>query len=131
MKISEINKKIAKILPMILCVLILTPVFALAQQTLIPCTNDCDFNDLLKLVNNIIEWIVFISTPVAAGVFAWAGFTYMTTGVVDERTKAKNMIQKVFLGFVFILAAWLLVSTILNALLADEFKNAVPVELNQ
>jgi zinc transporter ZupT len=69
--------------------------------------------------------------PVAAGVFAWAGFTYMTTGVVDERTKAKNMIQKVFLGFVFILAAWLLVSTILNALLADEFKNAVPVELNQ
>jgi hypothetical protein len=55
----------------------------------------------------------------------------MTTGVVDERTKAKNMIQKVFLGFVFILAAWLLVSTILNALLADEFKNAVPVELNQ
>lgn len=122
-----------KILPVFIFVLIFIPVFVFAQQSdpIIPnCSPNCGYNDLLQLVNNIIKWIVLVSMPIAAGVFAWAGFTYMTTGVVDERTKAKNMIQKVFIGFVFILSAWLIVSTILNALLADQFKNAVPVQLN-
>ena len=69
-----------------------------------------------------------ISVPVAAGVFAWAGIKLMTTGVADEKSAAKEMIRKVFIGFVVILAAWIIVTTITNTLLKDEFKSAVPVE---
>ena len=69
-----------------------------------------------------------ISVPVAAGVFAWAGFKYMTSAVVDQKAAAKAMLQKVFIGFVVILAAWLIVTTITNTLLSPEFKQAVPVE---
>jgi hypothetical protein len=121
------NKKIKNILPL-LFLIIVVPVFALAADSLIPCTNDCGYADLLKLVNNIINWIIMISTPVAAGVFAWAGIKYMTTGVSDEKSAAKNMIQKVFIGFVFILAAWIIVGTILKALLKDT--STVPVNIS-
>lgn len=64
-----------------------------------------------------------ISVPVAAGVFAWAGFTYMTTGISDQKSAAKAMMQKVFIGFVAILAAWIIVTTITNSLLSDGSNN--------
>lgn len=60
-----------------------------------------------------------ISFPVAAGVLAWAGFKYMTTGISDQKSEAKKMIQKVFLGFAFILSAWIIVGTITNTLLRN------------
>ena len=69
-----------------------------------------------------------VSAPIAAGVIAWAGFLYMTTGVSDQKSAAKKIIQKVFIGFVFILSAWLIVTTIVNALLSDEVRGAVPVQ---
>jgi len=121
-------KKTKKFLPIIFLLLIIVPVFASAQGSFVPCDKNCGYNDLLKLVNNIIDWIIMISTPVAAGVFAWAGILYMTTGIADQKSAAKAMLWKVFWGFVFILAAWIIVTTITNALLSPEFKGAVPVE---
>jgi hypothetical protein len=66
--------------------------------------------------------------PVAAGVFAWAGIKLMTTGVADEKSAAKAMIWKVFIGLVFILAAWIIVGTIIKALLQNP--SSVPVQIN-
>ena len=131
------NKKnfIKKLLPLFLLFVIILPVFAQAADPIIPkdCGNlvggkvdrECGYYDLLKLVNNVIKWIIEISIPVSAGVFAWAGFTYMTTGIWDKKAQAKTMMLKVFYGLVFILSAWIIVSTIINALLADSFKPAV------
>lgn len=113
--------------------LVLIPVLVSAAN-IVPCTNDCDFDGLMKLVNNIINWIIMISFPVAAGVFAWAGFKLMTTGISDERNKAKDMFWKVFWGFIAILSAWIIVTTITDALLSDgsngteDFKSSVPVQ---
>lgn len=119
---------------------IVVPVFAVAQdeKPIIPeCGNivggkidkECGYAELIQLVNNIINWIVWISVPTAAAVFAWAGFKYMTTGVVDQKAAAKAMLQKVFIGFVAILAAWIIITTITKALLSDKFpKEAMPVE---
>lgn len=108
--------------------LLMFPVLFVFADPIIPCTNNCGYGDLLKLVNNIINWIIMVSVPIAAGVFAWAGFKFMTTGVVDERTAAKNMIQKVLIGFVFILAAWIIVGTIIKALLKDP--STVPINIS-
>ena len=110
-----------------LLLMIIVPVFVNGAQITPTCGqyNDCGYDDLLKLVNNFINWIIMISAPVAAGVFAWAGITYMTTGVSDKKSYAKSMMTKVFIGFVIILAAWLIVTTITNVLLANP--SSIPV----
>ena len=129
------NKKIKIFLPLLIVFILFIPVFVGAQNTqtneppIIPnCSPNCGYADLLVLVNNIIKWIIWISMPIAAGVFAWAGILYMTTGVADKKSEAKEMLQKVFIGFVVILSAWIIVNTITNTLLDDSFKDAVPVE---
>jgi hypothetical protein len=109
------KKNIIKNFSLIIILFILiVPFFVHAQ--IIPCTNDCGYQDLLQLVTNIINWIIMVSIPVCAGVFAWAGFQYMTSSVVDKKAAAKEMIRKVFIGFVFVLSAYLIVDTILKAL---------------
>jgi hypothetical protein len=132
-------KNIKKFLPVIILVLvIIIPVFVNAQ--IIPncgqtdasqpggINKECGYADLLQLINNVINWIIMISVPVAAGVFAWAGILYMTTGISDKKSAAKKMMQNVFFGFVFILAAWIIVGAIVKALLANP--GTVPVQLN-
>lgn len=136
MKTNDTNKKIKKTLPvLILFVFMFMPVFAYAAGLLPNCgiiesgkvIKECGYYDLLELVNKVIDWIIMIAVPVAAGVLAWAGFKYMTTGISDQKSEAKTIIRKVCLGLVFILAAWLIVGTILKALLKDP--NSVPVNI--
>ncbi|OHA86681.1 MAG: hypothetical protein A3A96_01395 [Candidatus Zambryskibacteria bacterium RIFCSPLOWO2_01_FULL_39_39] len=127
MKISNTNKKIDILLLFLILFILIIPVFVSAQ--IIPnCSPNCGYQDLLKLVNNIINWIIMIAVPVAAGVFAWAGFKLMTTGIADEKSAAKEMIWKVFIGLVFILAAWIIVGTIIKALLRDP--SSVPIDIS-
>ena len=124
-----------KFLPVLFLILILVPVFVFGQtppkeSPIIPdCgpSGECGYYDLLKLVNNIIGWIIMISIPVSAGVLAYAGFLYLTTAVADKRSEAKRMIQNVFIGLACILAAWIIVSTITNTLLKSPAD--IPVDL--
>lgn len=76
----------------------------------------CTFEDLKKMAGSIMNWIVIISIPIAAGVFAWAGFLLMTTSIAGKKEEAKKMIGKVFWGLIFILGAWLIVNTIMKAI---------------
>ena len=122
-----------KLLPILMILFVLLPVFSLAQSTpastrLVPCDGvvvPCTFNHLMQLLNNIIKYIILISVPIAACVIAYAGFIIMTSGVSDKISQAKAMIQKVVIGFAFILAAWIIVNTILFALLKPEFKDLI------
>lgn len=127
------KNSIKKFLPILVLLLILIPVLTFGQGGFIPCggkdQHPCGYYDLLQLINNIIKWIMMVSVPVAAGVFAWAGFLLMTSEIVDQKTHAKDMIWKVFIGLVFILSAWLLVSTLMKALATPAIINATPVEL--
>lgn len=107
--------------------LVLLPVFAFAQSgnflPLVPecpAGQECGYAQLLELVRRLINWLIVISVPVSAGVFAWAGFILMTSGDnAGKRSEAKSMMTKVFIGFVFILSAWLIVSTVVGAILDD------------
>jgi hypothetical protein len=134
------NKKFKKYLPILFLLLVMIPVFASAE--IIPCgghildkdtgaiigeQDPCDFNFLMKLVDNIIDWIIMISVPIAAGVFAWAGLKYMTSSVVDQKSEAKAMLWKVFWGFVAILSAWIVVSTILDTLLNPAIRGNIQI----
>ncbi len=120
-----------KLLPILMILFVLLPVFSLAQGTeapsrIVPCDGpDCGFPQLMQLLNNIIKYIIAISVPIAACVIAYAGFIIMTSGVSDKISQAKAMIQKVVIGFVFILGAWIIVNTILFALLDSSFSNII------
>jgi len=117
------SSRILSFLPVILLFLIvsLTPL-VLNAEPLIPCdggpSNECDFNDLMTLINNFINFLIFtLALPLAAIVFAWAGFLFMTSGGDSgKRTKAKGMLINVVIGLVIALAAWLIVQTILQSL---------------
>lgn len=84
--------------------------------------QECGYDKLIELVNNIITWIIWIAVPISAGVFAWAGLIMMLNA--DNPGKRKDsidMMKKVFWGLVFILAAWIIVTTITNALIKPNF----------
>jgi len=80
--------------------------------------NPCDFNYLMRLINNVIDFLLFtIATPLAALVFAYAGFLLITAGGDPAKsTKAKTMMKNLLIGYLIALAAWLIINTILMGL---------------
>lgn len=99
---------------------------------LVPCkgvnnegVDDCDFNALMTLFNRIINFIFYISIPLAAISFSYAGYLYLSAaGNTSQIEKAHKIFGKVLIGFIFILSAWLIVYTITNSLLSSEFKDS-------
>jgi hypothetical protein len=78
----------------------------------------CGFNDFMKLINNIINFLLFyIASPLAAVAIAYAGFLYLSSGgSSDNISKAKKILGNVFFGYIIALAAWLIVNTIFASL---------------
>ncbi|MDQ5893583.1 MAG: hypothetical protein QG640_595 [Patescibacteria group bacterium] len=83
--------------------------------------NECDFQDLMGMVNSIIQWIFMLSIPIFIGLFAYAGFLYMTPSP-GNREKSNKMLWAALKGFVIMLIAWFMVSTLLSWIVSDSFK---------
>ena len=129
-------KKITKFLiPILVFLMLIAPVISFAAfdplRGLVPCTNTpsadgtipdankCDYYAFLKLVNILINFILFyMAIPIAAIMFVYAGFLLVTAGeeVASARTKAKSIFWNAFLGLVIAAAAWLIVKTLLSIL---------------
>jgi len=79
---------------------------------------ECDFNSLITLVKVLITDLVYLSTFLAVAAFAYAGYILLTSGGnTSARDKAKGVFMKVLIGYLWILAAWLIVYTITSVLL--------------
>ncbi|MBI2065853.1 MAG: hypothetical protein HYT68_02185 [Candidatus Zambryskibacteria bacterium] len=84
--------------------------------------HPCGFSDLIVLTQNLIYDLVFISTILAAAAFVYAGIILLTSGGSEgKKDKAKKIFQKVLIGYLWILGAWLLVYTITSVLLKPGF----------
>lgn len=83
---------------------------------LVPCTENCGFSDVFKLINNVIHFILFdMAIPIAAIMFAYAGFLLITSGgETSKRTKAKKIFTNVAIGLIIAVAAFLIIKTILS-----------------
>lgn len=112
-------------------VFMVLPALAFAQapssppsSTIIPCGFDgpdadrtvgpseaCNFNHLIILAQNVINFLIFkIAAPLAAIMFAYAGFLYVTNrGNEGQIKQAHDIFLYVFWGFVVCLAAWLII----------------------
>jgi len=115
------------LLAILVLILGVLPLIAGAQG-LVPCgfdTNadeqvsgdeECDFEDLMVLIGGVLNYLIyFVATPIAAIMFAIAGFFYLTAG--DDMGKVKrahDIFISVLWGFGIMLIAWALVSFIIN-----------------
>ncbi len=83
--------------------------------------DPCTFGHLIELAQNVIRTLVLLSSFLAVIAFIYAGFLLMTSGGKEaQKTRAKEIFRKVFIGYLWILAAWLIVYTI-TSLLAPGF----------
>lgn len=100
--------------------ILIMPVISLADNTpLVLCDNGCGFNDFMALVNRVIHFILFdMVIPIAAIMFAYAGFLLVTAGgeAAGARTRAKSIFFNVVLGLIIAVAAFLIIRTILSIL---------------
>ena len=82
------------------------------------CTGPtCDCGDLVKLASNILNTGIYIAVILSAVLFAWAGFGYLSNATNPEKKNhAKDILRNVIVGLVIILAAWLIVDTLLKTL---------------
>jgi len=104
--------------------LIFSPTLALAQEGgIVPCNGlDCNFGSFLQLGQNIIDFLLIVSIPLAVIAFVYAGFLYLTAGGSEGQIKkAHSVFGKVLIGFIIILSAWLIVNTILDALVKEGY----------
>lgn len=98
----------------------LTPT-ALRAQGLVPCENDCDYNDLIDLVSNVVNFMFSIVGLIATIVLVVVGISFMMNGNnPGARAKAKKMLGRFFLGLILIMCAWLIIATVLRLLGVDD-----------
>ncbi len=114
----------------LLALLFFIPYIAEAQSfDLIVCgrKNDpdpyqCTLADLIQVVRNLVNALVMLSTLLATLAFVWMGLLLITSGGNESRKKrAKDIGLKVLIGYLWILAAWILVATVFGVILNDEY----------
>jgi hypothetical protein len=103
---------------LVIFLMLIMPVVSLADG-LVPCDNSagnlCDFKQLMNLVNTIIHFALFyMAIPIAAIMFAYAGFELVSSGgSTEKRGLAKKVFTDAVIGLVLAAAAWLIIRTIL------------------
>lgn len=124
-----------------LAVVVLTlPTLAFGQNRLVSCNGlDCTWCSMVQMIQNLINFAIFLGTMCAALLFMWAGFLYITNGGSTENiSKAKRIFKAIVIGFVAILGGWLAVDTIMKALVGgqgssfgpwNDFRCASPVAI--
>jgi len=93
-----------------------------AQTGLVTCTGlDCDACKFADMVNGIINWLFGFMAVLAVIVLAVAGFRLVTSGGdVSAMSWAKERIKFVIIGFLLMLASWLIVDTLLRGLTGNQ-----------
>lgn len=98
--------------------MLVIPVFSSAATPLVQCTENCGFNEFMALIGNVVRFTLFdLALPIAAIMFAYAGFLLVTSGgSTEQRGKAKKIFTSVAIGLIIAVAAWLIIHTILLTL---------------
>jgi hypothetical protein len=88
------------------------------EPGLVACTGlDCNWCSLVQTIQRLINFAIFLGTMCGAILFMWAGFLYITNGGSSENIgKAKRIFLAVLWGFVAILGGWLVIDTLMKAL---------------
>ncbi len=83
--------------------------------------DDCTFDDLKKLVNIVIQFIIFeVSMPVAAiGIMYAGGLLVIKGSNPGDRTKAYGILKNIIYGLVLMLAAYIIIKAVVVGLVGN------------
>ncbi|OGC85929.1 hypothetical protein A3D70_00630 [Candidatus Adlerbacteria bacterium RIFCSPHIGHO2_02_FULL_54_18] len=104
--------------------LFVIPLLVEAQSGLVGCTGaaNCNFCAFTGLFQSIINFLIGLSIPLSALLFAWAGILYFSSAANPAGIEtAKKIFVSVGIGFLIAMGGWLGVQTILKTLLAQDF----------
>ncbi|MAQ77073.1 hypothetical protein CL684_00905 [Candidatus Campbellbacteria bacterium] len=80
-------------------------------------SDACGFDDFIRLLNNVVTWIIILILPIAVIVLAYTGFLFLTSGGNSrKRDLAKKAMTSLIIGIAVVLGAWLLVRTVVATL---------------
>ncbi len=84
--------------------------------------TNCSLCDFVGLFQNIIQFLLGISTVICVALFAYAGILFFTNTANSENiSKAKAIFKDVFIGFIIALSGYFVVQTLLNVLVKQSF----------
>jgi hypothetical protein len=88
----------------------------------VPCDGtDCSACHLAIMANTIIKWLIGILFLIFAGLMFVAGFGLITSaGNVSAKEAAKSKFTNAIIGILIVLASWLIVDTIMKAMLKGD-----------
>jgi hypothetical protein len=89
---------------------------------------DCSTCHVVDLANRLIQWLIGIITVLFAVLACVAGFKLVTSGGNQQAlSSAKDMLVNAVVGFILVLAAYLIVDTIVRTLVgSDQISGAGP-----
>jgi hypothetical protein len=104
--------------------LLTLPNFSFADG-LVPCGGPdepaCQACYVVVLVDGVVQWLIGILATIAAIMIVYAGIKLVTSGGnVSAKTSALSMFNNVIIGFVIVMAGWLLIDTIMKAMVNDQ-----------
>ena len=91
----------------------------------VTAAQDCQFPDLINMINTIIQYLIFIAMPIAAISFAYAGWIYLSAGGDTSKVKrAHTIFLDVAIGFGLVLGAWLIFNYIATTFLSPTYSGS-------
>ncbi len=99
-------------------------VWAASETGLVPCVDNCDFNQLMIMASNIIKFLTYsVAVPLAALGFMVVGARLIFSQNKETAwTTAKESFVFIAKGFAIIIGAFLLIRFILDQFLSPEQK---------
>lgn len=104
--------------------LFLVPIFSYAAG-LVPCGGTgeeaCQSCHVLELIDKVVDWLVAILTIITAIIIVFSGLRLVTSfGNASAMQQAKSLINNCIVGFIIVLAGWLLIDLVMKSLLNDQ-----------
>jgi hypothetical protein len=97
-----------------------------AGHGFVPCSGvNCSPCDLVVLFNTILKWLMVMVFLLFMILAVKAGINLVIKGTQSELIAAKRSFTNAFLGLLLMLAAWLIIDTLMKALLKDGGLGAV------
>lgn len=96
-----------------------------SAANLVPCGGPnekaCQTCDVVTMVNGIVQWLIIIMGTIAAIIIVYAGVKLVTSGGNSHAAQeAKSMMSNIIIGYIIVLAGWLIVDYIMKALVTDD-----------
>lgn len=98
------------------------------ERGLVPCGPatlgfyyKCDVCGMMKLVDNIIDFLIKVVTPALATIMIVIGAIFLMTagGSGTQLSKGKDYIKMALLGTTIVLTAWLIIDTIMKSFVEE------------